>query len=155
MPQGIPTDDEAKRVFAEEFLRTGSVRLSSKAAGISTCAGYNVARELEDDLTFVLARRKLHAAAIDRGTSALMHAIDIAAERIAAEPRELPVGESGIMIHDKGSEYSRALADLYRSLVAREKQAFDMSPKNASTGPLEVVIRTVQRPETEPDSDGG
>lgn len=97
-----------------------------------------IAQELEAEPEFAQARQLLYTHALDRAEAAVMQTIDVCAERAQREPRDLPQGDSGISVHDKGSEYARALADLYRSILQRRK---DTKPDTDKREPVEIVVR--------------
>lgn len=147
MARGSRTPDKVRLVFAEEFLRTGSPRQSSRKANIPERTGNDLARELENDPTFTAARQLLHKHALDRAEAAIMRSLDVLSERIenATEILGGPDGETKVL--DKSADYGKAIASLSDSLLKRRKLEDDIRRNDSPTsaGPLEVVIKRAYR----------
>jgi phage terminase small subunit len=154
--QGSKTSEDAKLLFAEEFLRTGSVRQAAKKAGISERTGHTLANELEASAEFAEARRRLHKHALDRAEAAVMRSIDILSERIESATELLGGADGEVKVIDKAADYGKSIASLNDSLLKRRKLEDDIANRQgpATTGPLEIVIRRAAKLEPEPSGDG-
>lgn len=141
MAHGSRTPDDVRMRFATEFARTGNISESARLAKLPRETARDIARELEADPVFAEARRSLLKHGLERAEVMASELLELAATRAKRKPRELPVGEGGIMIHDKSPDYIRAFTDLYRATQQHAKQKLDADPNRQSPGPLEVVIR--------------
>jgi len=146
--------------FAEEFLRTGNASAAGRVIGVGGQTSADLAKELEADPSFLKARADLLAHALERGKTMALSMLETTHRRAQKRPRELPMGDGGgIMIHDKGAEYARAFADVYRAVQSHQKLSDDRAARIsgfAEGGPVDVRIHvvgaTVEQPaETPPD----
>lgn len=128
--------DDVRRVFAAEFLRTGSVSAACRKAEISLSAGYEFAKALEADEVFLEARKSLLARALERAATMVLAGAEIAYER---GEREAVTDQNGNLI-DNGAAYLRVVNDAHRSLLAQRKQESGNDGEGHS-GPVEIVIR--------------
>jgi len=138
------TTDDKRLVFAEEFLRTGSVRQAARKAEIPERTAHRIADELEEDSEFLAARGRLHKNALARAEAAVTKAIDVLSDRIENATELLGNEDEGIKVLDKSADYGRAIASLNDSLLKRRKLEDDVAARQkevAAPGPLEVVIR--------------
>jgi hypothetical protein len=156
MADGVRTRDEIRVQFAEEFLLSGNAAATSRKIGIPVRTGNDIARSLEADAEFAKARHELLTHALDRGKTMALGLLETTAARAKKRPRELPVGEGGLMIHDKGPDYARAFADIYRAVLQHGKlddeRRARSSGVNAEGGPVEVVIRVTGEAKAESEA---
>lgn len=148
--RGSAVPDDIRLKFAEEFLRTGNITESARKVKLprTTCAEF--AKVLEADPSFVEARRALLTHTLERAEVMATQLLELTSSRAKKKPRELPVGEGGIVIHDKSPDYVRAFTDLYRAAQQHAKLKLDQDP-NKKTEPVEIVFRRAEH--RAPDSD--
>lgn len=155
-----PTPDDKRLIFEEEFLRTGSPRQASRAAGIPERTGNRIARELEEDPRFLAARDHLHKVALARAEAAVVKAIDVLSDRLENATELLGNEDEGVRVLDKSADYGRAIAALNDSLLKRRKIEDDVAARlkdndALGSGPLEIVFRRASVPsEVTPDATG-
>jgi hypothetical protein len=147
--QGSRTSEGDRIAFAEEFLRTGSVRGSSKKIGCAESTGHILARELEEDEVFLEARRRLHKHALDRAEAAVMRSIDVLSDRIENATELLGGADGEVKVVDKAADYGKAISSLNDSLLKRRKLEDDIANRLGpqQSGPLEIVIRRAGKTE--------
>jgi hypothetical protein len=150
MPNGSRTPDDVRMRFATEFARTGNISESARIVKLPRETARDIARELESDPAFAEARRSLLTHALERAEVMATQLLELTASRAKKQPRDLPMGEGGITIHDKSPDYVRAFTDLYRATQQHAKLKLDSDP-NKQSGPIEIVFKRAEV--KAPDSD--
>jgi hypothetical protein len=153
MAHGSRVPDDVRLKFAEEFLRTGNASASARKVGIPKTTGTDLAKELEGNEEFVQARASLLTHVLARAESMASELLELTASRAKRKPRELPMGEGGITIHDKSPDYVRAFSDLYRAVQQHAKHKLDSNQNKSKIGPVTISFQ-IDGDEPEPSADG-